>query len=155
MDTAHAVEAPRIEKLAPFSVVGPRLHIADGDPTPIYKLWQGLGGMERPENFSGLWGVCWGSDEVGFHYMAAYVVPHGTKAPEGMEARTFPGLKYAVWPFKGSPPEMGKAFLDIFKNRMPAAGLKHTADNLCLEIYPDEPMDAEGNLIADLYVAVE
>jgi predicted transcriptional regulator YdeE len=155
MDTAQTLTAPRIEKLAPFSVVGPRIHIADGNPTPIFELWQRFDQLERPAEFSGVWGLCWSSGESGFDYMAGFVVPHGTKAPEGQEARTFAGQKYAVWPFKGAPPEMGKQFMEIFKTGLAAAGLTPVADNLCLEVYPMEPMDSEGNLIADLYVAIQ
>ena len=145
----------RIEKLPPFSIVGQAVEILDNNPAPIFELWQSFPPAEKPESYSEVWGVCWDRPEGGFHYAAAFVVPHGTKAPEGQIARTFPGAKYAVFPFKGAPPEMGKLFLHIFKEVLPAAGLKPAKDGLCLEIYPPEPMDSEGNLIADLYVAVE
>lgn len=145
----------RIEKLPPFSVVGPACEVEDGTPTKIFELWQGFDQAERPASYSGVWGLCWGTGENSFHYIAGFVVPHGTKAPEGQEARTFPGLKYAVFPFHGTPPEMGMAFMDIFKIRLPAAGLTPQPDGLCIEMYPPEPMDAEGKLSADLYVAVQ
>ena len=92
----------RIEKLAPFSIVGPGVEIPDGNPAPIFQLWQNFPPAEKPESFSGVWGVCWMTGEESFHYIAGFVVPHGTKAPEGQEARTFPGAKYAVFPFKGA-----------------------------------------------------
>jgi predicted transcriptional regulator YdeE len=147
---------PRIEKWGPFTVVGAGVDCGN-DPAPIFALWGGF--FEKysaPETHNGVVGVCRDTAPDSFHYMAAYLVPHGTKPPEGLTARTFPGTKFAVWPFKGTPPEMGAAFRDIYANRLAAAGLKAHPSGLCVELYPPNPMDeAAGTLSADLYVSVE
>lgn len=145
----------RIEKLAPFTIVGPSVEFLDEDLAPIFELWNNFPPAEKPESYSGIWGVCWDKPEGGCHYVAGFVVPHGAKAPEGQIVRTFPGAKYAVFPFKDTPPKMSKLFRRILTEVLPVAGLKPALQCLCLEIYPEEPMDSEGNLIADLYIAVE
>lgn len=153
---AEGQAAPRIEKWGPFSIVGAGVDCGN-DPSPIFALWQRFfTDFGAPESHDGVVGVCWMTAPDHFYYMAAYLVPHGTKAPEGLSARTFPGMRFAVWPFQGTPQEMGHAFRDIFQNRLGAAGLKGHPGCLCLERYPPSPMDeATGILRADLYVSLE
>lgn len=153
MDAQGQAE-PRLEKWGPFSVVGASVECGN-DPTPIYELWRGFGQWTAPQGHNGVVGVCWMTGPDSFTYMAAYRVPHGTKAPEGLTARTFPGTKFAVWPFQGTPKEMGAAFLDIFNRRLAAASLTPQPGSLCVEVYPPSPLDeATGALTADLCVSV-
>jgi len=150
-------DAHRIEKWGPFSVIGAGVDCVSGDTSGIFKLWsETFGTLTPPENYRGVVGVCYDTAPDTWRYMAAYLVDHTARAPEGTEKKTFPATKFAIWDFKGTPPQMSEAFGEIFKTRLPAAGLESLPNSVCVELYPPEPMDeSTGQLRAALHVPVK
>jgi predicted transcriptional regulator YdeE len=153
MDALKQAE-PRIEKWGPFTVIGAGVDCGN-DPSPIFALWNRFfTDYGAPDTHNGVVGVCFTTAPDFFHYMAAYLVPHGTKAPEGLSQKTFPGTMFAVWPFKGTPKEMGLTFGDIYKSRLAAAGLTRIPAASASNVSAQPDGQATGTLSADSWAWV-
>lgn len=147
----------QIEQLESMHLVGLRTFCKDGNNAEIGSLWKSLFDREDEVPASqGHWGVSWGDSSGGYHYVCGHHVPDGTPAPDGMiEFDTVAG-RYAMWPFNDHPSRMPQTFNDIFKNRLPSAGLTPRKGGICLEFYPPDFMDVVEKIFSiDLYVAVE
>jgi predicted transcriptional regulator YdeE len=152
-------QAVRVVELGDLHFVGFGVNCPGGDTSGISDVWGSFYGSSVPQS-QGAWGVSFCNAETGsaagFYYLAAHQVPAGTPTPEGMEARSCTAARYAVFPFKGTPPQMSATFQDIFTRRIPEAGLRLLDGGASLERYePDCWDEATGELTAELYVAVE
>ena len=153
-------ETPKIVELPAFKVVGLELTCTMADTMKIPALWTEFGGkMGSVPQHEGIYGVCLpaGPDPNQFRYLACARVADNAPVPEGMQEAQVPAAKYAVYPFKGKPEQMGAVFGDIYGRRLAAAGLTPANGGMpCLELYAEDCMDEKtGELKADLYIAVE
>lgn len=150
---------PRIVEVAGFQVVGMRERFVPPDLWGIPALWQRFAGRadEVPDRIDGVhYGVCVDDSKPGapaFLYFAATGVRSIGRVPEGMSATTVPGGTFAVFTHKGPISGFSKTVHAIWRDWLPASGLKPTGAP-DFELYDERfKMEAPDSEV-DVYVPV-
>lgn len=153
---------PKIVDLPALHVAGLAGRFAVGRTEGIPALWmrfvQAWQGAGRP--FPKIsYGVCYdesdgaGSEAVPFTYLAAFPLEEGADAPEGLEMRTVPANRYAVFTHRGAVRTIGETYDRIFGTWLPSSGYRR-AEGPDFERY-DERFDDEALTgEVDIYVPV-
>jgi predicted transcriptional regulator YdeE len=152
MDSQQGYEH-RIEERGSLHFVGPQIVCEAKDPAGIGALWdsffQTWGAIEGKRDVWGL-SIPLNDGSGRFTYMACCEVDPAAYGeawalPEGMAHHEAGPARYAVFPFVGTPDEMGKAIRSIASERLPALGLEAAAGNPVYEYYPPDCYEEGSN----------
>ncbi len=149
---------PDFKDLAEFRIVGLAGQFSPGTTAGIPRLW---------EQFMTIWsgaanacpavcyGVCFGGPDPSapFTYLAAFPEEGLPEPPAGLEIRTIPANRYAVFTHRGPVMQIGATYEAAFANWFPTSGYRR-ADGPDFELY-DERFDPEsmGGEV-DIYIPV-
>lgn len=137
------IQSPQPVERPGFRVVGAAGWFDETTKASIPDLWARFvaalppGALNRRESF----GVCWGGEAEGMHYMAAIAWPQDKPPPPGLETKDIPAQSYLVFRqvVDGGPlhPQMQAATREIWGERLPKSGYA-LADAPDLEVYPPD-----------------
>lgn len=144
---------PRVESRGEMHFVGLQLLCETGKTESIGALWDSFFAVwEEIQGRRDVWGLSLPSNDGtgSFTYMPCCEVDPAAygedwQLPEGMHHYVAPAARYAIYPFAGTPSEMGTAIQGIFRERLPAAGLSAAAGNPVFEYYPPDCYDEGAN----------
>lgn len=90
-----------------------------------------------------------------FSYLICIEVNDFSFIPDGMETRTIPKQKYAVFTVKGKMPEsIQKTTKEIYQNWFPKSGYER-ADGADFELYDERSIENNDNAEVDIYIPVK
>lgn len=135
----YQLQEPRWEVGAERIVAGPKRHFTAATRAEIPQLWCELEKARVGLSTKGAdsFGVCWGSVEEGFDYLAGVEVSEGSPLPEGVEKATLPAQRYAIFTHGGDVTRIAATCDAIWNRWLPNSG-HQAADAPFFERYTEE-----------------
>jgi predicted transcriptional regulator YdeE len=89
----------------------------------------------------------------GFYYVVGAEHAAMKDLPAGMEQADVPAGRYYRYYYSGPAAEVGGAYMQIFMELLPAAGLAPAENGIALEAYGPDAMDEEtGTMTLTIYI---
>jgi AraC family transcriptional regulator len=154
---------PRIVELDAFDVVGIADNFNTETKSGIPQLWMKFGPRVGEVSHSVgdvTYGICFPGppDDDRFEYMAAIAVSDTSAIPDGMEVRTVPAQKYAVFTHKIGDKDLHNDLQGtlkyIWQEWLPDSGHAH-APGPDFELYDERFNPAENAGAFDIYIPIK